>query len=387
MVDQLISKRLEGIGEYYFSKKLREIDQLKAEGHDVLNLGIGSPDMKPPKEVEEALIEALKENNSHQYQSYKGIPQLRASFSEWYKKYFNVTLNPETEILPLIGSKEGVMHASMALLNPGDLVLIPNPGYPTYSAATKLAGGEVVEYHLTEETGFLPYFAELESMDLSKVKVMWVNYPHMPTGADGSEELFMQLIQFSRKHSIIIINDNPYGFILTDKQQSLLKGRQPSDLILELNSLSKSHNMSGWRVGVFAGNTDLLQSILTFKSNMDSGQFRPVMKAAIAALNVEEKWYQQLNVAYKERRKLVFELADELQCSYNPNQVGMFVWAKTPDSHEDGMAFSDYLLEKYRIFVPPGSVFGSGGQRFIRFSLCSDLPVWKEVMTRIKKST
>lgn len=383
MVDQLLSKRLEGIGEYYFSKKLREIEELKAKGHKVLNLGIGSPDLRPPKVVEQALIEALKEDQSHQYQSYKGIPELRAAFADWYSTYFKVSLDPEKEILPLIGSKEGVMHISMALLNPGDQVLVPNPGYPTYGAASKLAGGEVINYSLLAENLYYPDFTTLESMDLSKVKIMWVNYPHMPTGADGNESLFEQLRAFSRKHSIVIINDNPYGFILTDKHESLLKDRHTSDLIMELNSLSKSHNMAGWRVGVLSGNEALVQAVLSFKSNMDSGKFKPIMKAAIEALKVPKDWYNQQNKTYLERRKLVFEVADRLGCEVNPDQVGLFVWAKIPHDQHHSEAFSDHLLATYRIFVPPGSVFGTEGKKYIRFSLCSDMPVWKEVINRI----
>lgn len=386
MAENIRSNRLEGIGEYYFSQKLREIDQLNAEGHNVLNLGIGSPDLKPPKVVEEALIAGLDEPKAHQYQSYKGLPELRVAFARWYKKHFAVSLNAETEVLPLIGSKEGVMHICMSLLNPGDQVLVPNPGYPTYAAASKLAGAEVVPYPLNQDNQFLPDFTQLKQKDLTNVKMMWVNYPHMPTGTDGSESLFDQLIEFSRKHQLVVVNDNPYGFILTDKQHSLLKSRSGSDLVLELNSLSKSHNMAGWRVGVLAGNAELIQSVLTFKSNMDSGQFKPVMLAAIKALEIEDQWYSDLNGVYQKRRSLVFKIADLLGCSFNPGQVGLFVWAKIPADQPDGKAYADHLLEKYRIFVPSGSVFGSEGQQYIRFSLCSDLPVWNEVINRIKSS-
>ena len=384
MAELLQSRRLEGIGEYYFSQKLREIEQLNAQGHHILNLGIGSPDMKPPKEVEEALIDGLKDDNYHQYQSYKGLHQLRSAFAELYLKHIGVSLDSDSEVLPLIGSKEGIMHISMSLLNERDKVLIPNPGYPAYAAATKLAGGEAVHYHLNEDNHYLPDFQALEAEDLSMVKLMWVNYPHMPTGTNGSEELFDQLIQFSRKHKTIIINDNPYGFILTKERHSLLRNRHTSDLVMELNSLSKSHNMSGWRVGVVAGNPDLIQSVLTFKSNMDSGQFKPVMKAAIAALKLGDSWYDELNKAYHKRRKRVFEIACLLTCTCNPEQVGMFVWAKIPEGQSDGKSYADYLLEKYRIFVPPGSVFGSEGASYVRFSLCSPLGVWEEVISRIK---
>lgn len=385
MVEQLISKRLSGIGEYYFSQKLRQIEQLRKEGHDVLNLGIGSPDLNPPKEVEDALIAGISEHGYHQYQIYKGIPELRDAFAKWYKKYFQVSLDPEKEILPLIGSKEGIMHASMALLNEGDEVLVPNPGYPSYASASKLAGGKIRHYELSESKDYQPDFSELEAQDLSKVKLMWVNYPHMPTGTDGSQQLFDQLLDFSRKHQIIVINDNPYGFILTKERNSILKGRRPDDLVLELNSLSKSHNMAGWRVGMMGGNANLIQAVLTFKSNMDSGKFKPVMRAAIKALEIGEEWFEELNSVYLARREKVFEIATQLNCTFSKNQVGMFVWAQIPNDVADGRAFADELLEEYRIFVPPGSVFGTAGEKYIRFSLCSDLPVWNEVLTRIRK--
>ncbi|MEO9483090.1 MAG: aminotransferase class I/II-fold pyridoxal phosphate-dependent enzyme [Ekhidna sp.] len=385
MVEHLKSSRLAGIGEYYFSAKLREIDQLNKQGHDVLNLGIGSPDQLPPEKVKNALMQGFEESNYHQYQGYKGLPDLREAFANWYVRHFEVKLDPESEVLPMIGSKEGIMHISMSLLNEGDLALVPNPGYPAYAAATTLAGGEPVGYSLKESGQYHPDFDELEKGDLRKVKIMWVNYPHMPTGADGSPKLFEKLIEFSRKHQIVIVNDNPYGFILTNERRSILQERQPADLILELNSLSKSHNMAGWRVGVLAGQKDLIQTVLTFKSNMDSGQFKPVMRAAIAALEVPDAWYDSLNQVYKKRRKLVFEIAQMIGCSCNENQVGMFVWAKIPGEFSEGKAFTDYLLKTYRIFIPPGSVFGSEGQAHVRFSLCSPEHVWKEVMNRIKK--
>ncbi len=386
MNEPLFSHRLNGIGEYYFSQKLSYVEELKKQGHNVLNLGIGSPDLKPPREVEEALIEGIKETGYNQYQSYKGIPDLRIAFSKWYQRYFRSTLDPNTEVLPLIGSKEGIMHTSMALLNQGDEVLVPNPGYPSYASASKLAGGELVYYELKEINQYLPDFNILEQRDLSKVKLMWVNYPHMPTGTDGSEALFKKLLSFSRKHKIVVINDNPYGFILTQKKNSLLEHRQPNDLLLELNSLSKSHNLAGWRVGMIGGNKVLIQAILTFKSNMDSGQFKPVMRAAIKALEMGEEWYISINEAYKQRRLEVFRIARLLGCSYEANQVGMFVWASIPSNFEDGKEFADHLLEKYHIFIPPGVVFGIAGRGYIRFSLCSNMETWKEVITRIKNN-
>lgn len=386
-MDKLRSNRLNGIGEYYFSQKLREIDALNAEGKNILNLGIGSPDMPPPVKVKEALIDSLGESNFHQYQSYKGIPELRKAFASWYHNHFEVTLNSESEVLPLIGSKEGIIHISMALLNERDQVLVPNPGYPAYRAATKLAGAEPVDYALNEANNYQPNFDLLEEEDLTKVKLMWVNYPHMPTGTEGSGDLFEKLIQFSRKHQIVIVNDNPYGFILTNKRASLLARREESDLLLELNSLSKSHNMAGWRLGVLAGNSELIQTTLTFKSNVDSGQFKPVMRAAIAALEVDNEWYKNLNHEYQVRKELVDEVISLIGCKGREDEVGMFRWVKIPSGCPDGETFTDELLSKYRIFVPPGSVFGSEGKNYIRFSLCSPQSVWEEVIKRIKETS
>ncbi|WP_462253472.1 pyridoxal phosphate-dependent aminotransferase [Ekhidna sp.] len=385
MVDTLKSKRLSGIGEYYFSRKLRDIEVLNSQGENVLNLGIGSPDLPPPHTVRETLVKGFDESNYHQYQSYKGIPDLRSAFAKWYSSYFDVSLDPDHEVLPLIGSKEGIIHISMSLLDEGDQALIPNPGYPAYSSATTLAGGEAIHYSLNEANNYHPDFKELEAMDLSKVKLMWVNYPHMPTGSDGTDELFERLIAFSRKHQIVVINDNPYGFILTEKQRSLLQQRDNNDLILELNSLSKSHNMAGWRVGVLAGNADLIQVVLSFKSNVDSGQFKPVMRSAIAALEVGNEWYGELNDEYRIRKKLAKEVVDLIGCSSRSEEVGMFIWAKIPETFSDGETYADYLLEKYRIFIPPGSVFGSEGKSFVRLSLCSSQEMWQEVIKRIKK--
>lgn len=386
-MNKLRSKRLNGIGEYYFSQKLREIDALNAEGKNILNLGIGSPDMPPPAEVKEALIDSFGESNFHQYQSYKGIPELRIAFASWYQNHFDVTLNSESEVLPLIGSKEGIIHISMALLNEGDRVLVPNPGYPAYRAATKLAGAEPIDYALNEANNYQPNFDLLEEEDLRKVKLMWVNYPHMPTGTEGTDDLFDKLIQFSRKHQIVIVNDNPYGFILTNKRTSLLAKREESDLLLELNSLSKSHNMAGWRLGVLVGNSELIQTTLTFKSNVDSGQFKPIMRAAIAALEVDNEWYKKLNHEYQARKELVDEVISLIGCKGREDEVGMFRWVKIPSGCPDGETFTDELLSKYRIFVPPGSVFGSEGKNYIRFSLCSPQSVWEEVIKRIKETS
>jgi aspartate/methionine/tyrosine aminotransferase len=382
MVDHLTSGRLAGIGEYYFSQKLREIDQLNKEGKNILNLGIGSPDLDPPEAVKKALLAALEDPNFHRYQSYKGIPELRKAFSEWYKKFYGVALNPDRSILPLIGSKEGIMHICMAFLNPDDEVLIPNPGYPTYTSAVKLAGGVPKYYSLLEKNEYLPDLEALESMDLGKVKMMWVNYPHMPTGTPASEEVFEAIRGFCAKHDIILINDNPYSFTLTEQPVSVLKNADDSELVLELNSLSKSHNMAGWRVGALLGNADLIEKTLIFKSNMDSGMFKPLMMAAVKALSQDQSWYDGLNEQYQQRRKLVYEIADKLECSYSKKQVGMFVWAGIPDNEQSGEQFADKLLEKYRFFVPPGMIFGSEGDQYIRFSLCSNPEILNEVLKR-----
>ncbi|MEM6642521.1 MAG: aminotransferase class I/II-fold pyridoxal phosphate-dependent enzyme [Bacteroidota bacterium] len=385
MDKQLVSSRLGEVKEYYFSRKLREVAALRAQGVDVLNLGIGSPDISPPKEVETALLAGLSEPGYHQYQAYKGIPELRQAFAKWYQTHFGVSLEADSEVLPLIGSKEGIMHIAMAFLDEGDQVLVPNPGYPSYSSACKMAGAELIYYPLREENNYYPDFEWLAQKDLSKIKIMWINFPHMPTGTDSSEVLFEQLKNFSRKHQIIIVNDNPYAFILTDQQRSLLKSRKQSDLLLELSSLSKAHNMAGWRVGALSGNAKLIQAVLTFKSNMDSGQFKPVMKAAIAALNSPKSWYESLNKEYRKRRILVFDIAQRLGCNCRKDQVGMFVWCTIPDSWKNSEEFADHLLETYQIFVPPGTVFGSEGTKYIRFSLCSDVSVWREVLERIQK--
>lgn len=380
------ARRIRGIGEYYFSKKLQQIDEIRKKGTEVLNLGIGSPDLPPHPLVIEEFNKAILEDGAHQYQSYKGLPELRSAIVEWYQKFFHCELDSNHEILPLIGSKEGITHISMSLLDEGDEVLVPNPGYPAYETASKLAGAKVIHYELEQENHYQPNFAELEKLDLSKVKVMWVNYPHMPTGASGSDTLFEELIRFIRKHGIILINDNPYAFILTDSPKSIMSARSKEDHVLELNSLSKSHNMAGWRVGMLVGNKELIDTVLTFKSQVDSGQFKPMLKAAIKALSLEQGWFDQLNQVYSERRKRVFDILDSLGCSYETDTSGMFVWGRIPDHEENAELFSDRLLEEYKIFVPPGSIFGSMGKRYIRFSLCSKESVWVETLNRIKEA-
>lgn len=377
------SKRLEGIGEYYFSQKLREIEQLNKAGKDIINLGIGSPDLPPHPSVIKVLQEQAGLENTHAYQSYKGVPALRNAIANWYQTQYHVGLNPDTEILPLLGSKEGIMHICMTYLNPGDEVLIPNPGYPTYTSAVKLAGGKPIYFELTEEENWEPNFAALEAIDLSKVKLMWVNYPQMPTGKKPSIELFKQLVAFGKKHQILICHDNPYSFILNDAPMSLLSVAGAMDTAIELNSLSKSHNMAGWRVGMLCGAAERINEVLTFKSNMDSGMFLPVQHAAAAALNLGNDWYDSVNKVYAKRREKVFELLDTLHCKYSTNQVGMFVWAKIPEGIKDGYALSDQVLYNCNVFITPGGIFGSAGNSFIRVSLCGSITKFEEAILRI----
>ena len=378
------ANRISEVKEYYFSKKLREIDQMRQKGINVINLGIGNPDRPPHADVLKVLSSTSANAESHGYQSYVGIPELRNAFSSWYKKYFHVELNPSNEILPLIGSKEGIMHISMAFLNKGDKVLIPNPGYPTYASVSNLVEAEMVTYDLKEELNWQPDFEELENQDLSDVKMMWVNYPNMPTGANATLELFEKLIDFGKKHQILICNDNPYSFILNDNPLSIFRVDGAKDIAIELNSLSKSHNMAGWRVGMVAANPTFIQYILRVKSNMDSGMFKPLQLAAAKALEQSEDWYKEVNSEYLERRKLVWEIMDTLNCKYDKNQSGMFIWAKIPDTLESAIQLSDDILNKAHVFITPGSIFGKQGERYIRISLCSKQEVLKESIHRIK---
>jgi aspartate/methionine/tyrosine aminotransferase len=378
------SKRLEGIGEYYFSQKLREIEQLNKAGKNIINLGIGSPDLPPHPSVINALQEQAALSTTHAYQSYKGVPALRNAIASWYEKYYQVSLNPDTEILPLLGSKEGIMHICMTYLNEGDQVLIPNPGYPTYTSAVKLAGGTPVYFDLTEENNWEPNFEALEASDLSKVKLMWVNYPQMPTGKKPSIALFEKLIAFGKQHQILICHDNPYSFILNNEPMSLLKIAGAMDTAIELNSLSKSQNMAGWRVGMLCGAADRINEVLIFKSNMDSGMFLPVQHAAAAALGLGNEWYDSVNEVYAKRREKVFELLDTLQCKYSTNQVGMFVWAKIPVGLKDGYELSDQVLYNSNVFITPGGIFGSAGNQYIRVSLCGSVSKFEEAIQRIE---
>jgi aspartate/methionine/tyrosine aminotransferase len=376
--------RLGNVQEYYFSKKLREIADMKSQGLDVINLGIGSPDLPPHPSVIKALHDHSIMEANHAYQSYMGIPELRYAFSEWYERFYNVALNPETEVLPLIGSKEGILHIAMSFLEKGDAALIPNPGYPAYATATKLAGAEVIEYPLSAKNDWLPDFELLEKEDLSKVKIMWVNYPNMPTGAKAKESSFNELVDFARKHHILIVNDNPYSFILNEDHLSILAVPGAKEVALELNSLSKSHNMAGWRVGMLAGHSDLIQTVLRFKSNMDSGMFRPVQMAAAKALQLPDSWYKELNIIYRMRRKKVHELLDLLDCKWQSDTSGMFVWASVPKDYKDGFELSDVILHNAHVFLTPGGIFGTQGNGYIRISLCANEETIAKAISRIK---
>ncbi len=380
-----LSYRLDGIGEYYFATKLREIDELNKVGKQIINLGIGSPDLPPHPSVLATLNEEAAKDNAHGYQSYKGSPVLREAIAEWYKKYYHVdNINPATEVLPLLGSKEGIMHICMTYLNEGDQVLIPNPGYPTYTSAVKLAGGTPLYYELTAENNWAPDFENLEKTDLSKVKLMWVNYPHMPTGQMPTKALFEKLVAFGKQHQILICHDNPYAFTLNDQPESLLSIQGAKEVVIELNSLSKSQNMAGWRVGMLIAAEERVNEILRFKSNMDSGMFLPVQLAAAKALSLDKSWYDSVNQVYTERREKVYELLDTLGCAYSKQQVGMFVWAKIPATYKDGYALSDKVLYDANVFITPGGIFGSAGNNYIRVSLCGSMEKFNEAIKRVK---
>lgn len=377
------ARRLAGINEYYFSAKLREIAQMRAAGKDVINLGIGSPDLPPAADTVETLVKHSRERHTHSYQSYTGIPELRQAFANWYQQWFSVSLNPDNEVLPLIGSKEGIVHIAMTYLSEGDQALVPNPGYPTYRAATILSGAEPLTYELLPEQGWLPDLEALGKQDLSRVKIMWINYPNMPTGAAAPAGFFEKLIAFARQHHILIVNDNPYSFILNDQPASILAVEGAKDVAIELNSLSKSNNMAGWRVGVLAGRFDYLQEVLRFKSNMDSGMFKPLQLAAAQALASPPEWYDRLNAVYRERRENAYRLLNALGCDWQPDQNGMFVWAKVPPPYADGFELSDEVLHGALVFITPGGIFGTQGNGYIRVSLCSDGAVLEEALRRI----
>ncbi|MDP2067908.1 MAG: aminotransferase class I/II-fold pyridoxal phosphate-dependent enzyme [Lutibacter sp.] len=376
------ANRLKNVKEYYFSVKLREVASLRNAGKPIINLAIGSPDLNPPTRVIEAIKNAMELPTAHQYQSYQGIPELREGIAYFYKTNFNVSLNPANEILPLMGSKEGIMHISMAFLNAGDQVLIPNPGYPTYESVTRLLEAEPVFYALRQETNWLPNFDEIEKLELSKVKIMWVNYPHMPTGAVASKEDFEQLIAFGKKHNILIVNDNPYSFVLNDNPISIMETEGAKEVAIELNSLSKTFNMAGWRVGMVVGNAEMIKTILEVKSNMDSGMFFGIQKGAVEALKLSEDWFINQNDIYQKRQKIVREIFDAIGCTYNKNYGGLFVWAKLPEG-KDATVFTDKLLYENDVFITPGNIFGSQGEGYIRASLCVSETVLKEVLNRL----
>ena len=378
------SDRLNSVEEYYFSKKLREVSKMIHSGESVINMAIGSPDLFPSIRVIDEIKNSLSDSFAHKYQSYQGLPELRDAIAKFYNKFFGVELNPLNEVLPLMGSKEGVMHISLAFLNPGDEVLIPNPGYPTYLSVTKLVEANPIFYNLSEENGWFPNLSELENKDLSKVKLMWINYPHMPTGASANFDQFEKLLEFAKTNNILLINDNPYSFILNDDYLSLLKVKGYKDFVLELNSLSKSFNMSGWRVGMLVGSSDNITKVLKVKSNMDSGMFYGIQKGAIAALNLDKSWFEDLNKVYLKRRKLIWNIADKLNCSYDKNSKGLFVWAKLPNHIKSSEQYIDTLLKEKKIFIAPGTIFGSNGEGYIRFSLCIDEVKINEALKRIE---
>ena len=377
------ANRLKNINEYYFSRKLQEIRDLEQNGKDVINLGIGNPDMMPSENTIDALNLSSNKKGHHGYQSYRGIAELRTAIADWQKSVFNITVDANSEILPLMGSKEGIVHVLNAFINPGDEVLVPNPGYPSYTAAALLAGGKVRNYNLVEQNNWLIDVNELEKQDLSKVKLMWVNYPHMPTGVKGSIEMFKSLVELAYKHNFLLCNDNPYSLILNDNPKSLLEIEGAKEVSLELNSLSKSHNMAGWRIGWVTSNSQYINSILKVKSNMDSGMFLPLQHAAISALNNIHEWHSEQNVEYRKRRELAWHLMDSIGASYSKDGVGMFVWGKISDSIIDVDKFVDELIYQAGVFIAPGNVFGSNGKRFVRVSICSSVSVFEKAIEDI----
>lgn len=382
-----VSNRIANVQEYYFSRKLKEIAQLRKEGKPIINLGIGSPDQPPHPEVLQTMERETHKAENHGYQSYYGIPELRQAFSDFYKNNFRVTIDPDTEVLPLIGSKEGIMHISMAFLDPGDEVLVPDPGYPTYQSATLLAGGRNRLYVLKPEDGWLPDLEKLSTEDLSNVRLMWVNYPHMPTGARANALIWKKLVEFGRQHDIIICHDNPYNFILNPDPQTIFSIPHAQEVCLELNSLSKSHNMAGWRVGAIIGASKYLNEIIKFKSNMDSGMFRPTQIAAAKALSLGQDWYDSLNEMYQQRKDIAYRIMDDLECRYDSEQAGLFVWGEVSDRYEDGYALSDVLLYETNVFITPGGIFGEAGRKYIRISICMDAEVLRAARERIHQLT
>lgn len=377
------ASRLQNVEEYYFSRKLREVRQLISDGKPIINMGIGSPDLNPHDSVIDAMTKSMFDEKAHEYQSYQGLAELREAMADFYDINFGVSKNLNLEFLPLLGSKEGIMHISLAFLNKGDEVLIPNPGYPSYESVTKLVQAQPVFYDLKEENNWQPDFMALEKLDLSKVKLMWVNYPHMPTGANGNLKTFKKLIAFGKKYQILIVNDNPYSFILNENQMSIFQVDGAKEIALELNSLSKTFNMAGWRVGMILGNKTLIDTVLKVKSNIDSGMFYGIQKGAVTALKLGKGWFESQNKIYEKRRNLIFKLATKLNCTYDGNSVGLFVWAKLPANLNTAETFVDELLYKKNIFVTPGTIFGSNGEGFVRFSLCTTEEKIIEAINRI----
>ena len=383
MVQTMVAKRLEGIGEYYFSQKLREIEELNKQGKNIINLGIGSPDLPPHPDAIKVLQEECAKPNVHGYQSYKGSPVFRKAIADWYRKWYNVSLDVNKEVLPLMGSKEGIMHICMTYLQEGDKVLVPNPGYPTYASNVSLTGAKMISYVLKEENNYYPDFDELEKQDLSNIKLMFVNYPQMPTGQEATIELFEKLVAFARKHNILLIHDNPYSFILNENPKSILSVEGALDVAIELNSLSKSHNMAGWRLGMLLAKEERINEILRFKSNMDSGMFLPLQLAGAKALTLNKDFHDGVNKIYGERRAKVYELLDLLECTYNKEQVGLFMWAKIPEKYKDGYELADAVLYKSNVFITPGGIFGSEGNGYIRVSLCGSTERFEEAINRL----
>ena len=379
------AKRVSEIQEYYFSRRLREVAQLNAQGADIISLGIGGPDRPPHSSVISTLADEAAKPGNHSYQPYVGIPQLRRAMADWYNRWYGVTLNPDTEIQPLIGSKEGILHVSLAFLNPSDGVLVPNPGYPTYTSVSRLAQAEIFNYDLTEEGGWMPDFDALERLPLDRIKLMWINYPHMPTGTPASLELFEKIVAFGKKHNIVIAHDNPYSFILNEKPLSLLQVDGARDIAIEMNSMSKSHNMAGWRVGMLASNPTFINWILKVKSNIDSGQFKPLMLAAVKGLEADKDWYDEVNATYASRRKVAEEIMSALKCTFDPRQKGLFLWGRIPDDEASSESLADRVLYEGRVFITPGFIFGSNGDRYIRISLCATEDNMRKALDRINK--
>ena len=377
--------RLQSVQEYYFSRKLKEVAQMNAEGQDVVSLAIGSPDMPPSEATIEVLCREARKADTHGYQPTVGTPELRQAMAGFYKRWYNVDLDPATEIQPLIGSKEGILHVTLAFVNPGDQVLVPNPGYPTYTALSRLLGADIVNYDLKEQNGWQPDFDQLEQMDLSHVKLMWTNYPNIPTGANAQRKTYERLVDFGRRHGILIVNDNPYSFILNDKERlSLLQVPGAKECCIEFNSMSKSHNMPGWRVGMLATNAEFVRWILKVKSNIDSGTFRPLQLAAAQAYQNSDEWHRQANIeTYARRRRLAEEIMTTLGCTFDPTQVGMFLWGRIPDHYDDVEQLTERVLHEARVFITPGFIFGSNGQRYIRISLCAKEERFQEALRRI----